>query len=582
MKIRPCGWKVVVAGLGSLAFYLASSFPLISEEKKCAEPDSGLSLPNGFCATVFADNVGHARQLVVAPDGAVYVNTWSGIYYGNDTPPAGGFLIALKDTKGTGKADVNIRFGPTAAEGAHGGTGIALYKNWLYAEIDDRIVRYTLKDGETAPSAKPETILSGLPLNGDHPMHPFAIDAQGNLLVSMGAATNACEVQNRMPHSPGNDPCTELETRAGIWRYDANKPDQVFSPKERFATGIRNGEGFDFDTAGRLYVTEHGRDQLHEDWPELYTAQQGAELPAERVLMLKEGGDYGWPTCYFDPTQKKLVLSPEYGGDGGKKTDDCAKFEAPVATFPAHWAPNDLKIYKASQFPKGYQGGAFIAFHGSWNRAPAPQGGYNVVFQPMADGKASGDYIVFADGFAGALKDPGRAAHRPSGLAVGPDGTLYITDDKAGRIWRVTYVGDPNATEIQAAPAPTVEAKASPEALPPEGIHPDAGLLVPPGTTSDQVALGKKIFHGEVAGATCAGCHGAGGIGTPVGADLTLGTWLWGDGSLQSITDTIKTGVATPKQHAGTMPPFGGVTLSDSDLAAVAAYVWAIGHQKKG
>ena len=298
--------------------------------------------------------------------------------------------------------------------------------------------------------------------------------------------------------------------------------------------------------------------------------------------MLKEGGDYGWPTCYFDPTQKKLVLSPEYGGDGGKKTDDCAKFEPPVATFPAHWAPNDLKIYKASQFPKGYQGGAFIAFHGSWNRAPAPQGGYNVVFQPLADGKASGDYIVFADGFAGALKDPGRAAHRPSGLAVGPDGTLYITDDKAGRIWRVTYVGDPNATGIQAAPAPAVEAKASPEALPPEGIHPDAGLPVPPGATSDQVALGKKIFHGEVAGATCAGCHGAGGIGTPVGADLTLGTWLWGDGSLQSLTNTIKTGVPTPKQHAGTMPPLGGVALSDNDVAAVAAYVWAIGHQKKG
>ncbi len=111
---------------------------------------------------------------------------------------------------------------------------------------------------------------------------------------------------------------------------------------------------------------------------------------------------------------------------------------------------------------------------------------------------ASGDYIVFADGFAGALKDPGRAAHRPSGVAVGPDGTLYITDDKAGRIWRVTYVGDPNATEIQAAPTPTVEAKASPEALPPEGIHPDAGLPVPPGATSDQVALGKKNFHGEV------------------------------------------------------------------------------------
>ena len=334
---------------------------------------------------------------------------------------------------------------------------------------------------------------------------------------------------------------------------------RVFSPKERYATGIRNGEGFDFDNAGRLYLSEHGRDQLHEDWPELYTAEQGFELPAESMLLLKEGGDYGWPRCYFDPAQKKLVLAPEYGGDGGKKVGDCDKYEPPVATFPAHWAPNDLKIYKGSQFPKGYQGGAFIAFHGSWNRAPAPQGGYNVVFQPMADGKLSGDYIVFADGFAGALKDPGGAAHRPSGVAVGPDGTLYITDDKAGRIWRVTYVGDPNATEIQAAPTPAVEAKASPEALPPEGIHPDAGLPVPPGATSEQVALGKKVFHGEVGGATCAGCHGAGGIGTPVGANLTAGTWLWGDGSLQSITDVIKTGVPKPKQHLGAMPPLGGV-----------------------
>jgi glucose/arabinose dehydrogenase len=92
-----------------------------------------------------------------------------------------------------------------------------------------------------------------------------------------------------------------------------------------------------------------------------------------------------------------------------------------------HWAPNDLKIYNASQFPKGYQGGAFIAFHGSWNRAPGPQGGYNIVFQPLSDGKPSGDYIVFADGFAGTFKDPGRAAHRPSGVAVAPDGARFTS-----------------------------------------------------------------------------------------------------------------------------------------------------------
>jgi glucose/arabinose dehydrogenase/cytochrome c5 len=584
MTNRLGGW--VKGGVIVVALGLGGINPTISAEQNCPSDSSGLSLPNGFCATIFADKVGHARQLAVAPDGTVYVNTWSGVYYGNDTPHEGGFLIALKDTKGTGQADVNVRFGPTFSEGAHGGTGIWLYKNWLYAEIDDKIVRYELQNGEAAPTGKPETIVSGIPITGDHPMRPFAIDAQGNLFVSMGSVTNACEEQNRMPHSPGRNPCTELDTNAGIWRYDANKTDQVFSPKERYATGLRNGEGFDFDKSGRLFVSQHGRDQLHEDWPELYTAQQGFDLPAEEVVVLREGGNYGWPTCYYDDAQKKLVLAPEYGGDG-KKVGDCDKFDPPVATFPAHWAPNDLKIYKGTQFPAGYQEGAFIAFHGSWNRAPGPQGGYNVVFQPLSDGKASGDYIVFADGFAGQYKDPGRAAYRPSGLAVGPDGALYITDDKAGRIWRVTYVGDPSAKGIEAAPAPAIEAKASPGALPPEGVHPDAGvqsaeLPVPPGATSERVALGKKIFHGEVAGATCAGCHGADGIGTPVGADLASGTWLWGDGSLKSITDIIRNGVPQPKQHPGAMPPFGGVQMSESDLAALSAYVWAIGHQTKG
>ena len=566
-------------GLVSITTYLAATIPAFSEEQDCPETDTGVRLPSGFCATIFADKVGHARQLAVAPDGTVYVNTWSGIYYGNDKPHDGGFLIALKDTKGTGHADVNVRFGPTFAEGAHGGTGIWLYKNSIYAELDDKIVRYLLKDGEAAPTGKAETILSGMPVTGDHPMHGFAIDADGNLFVEMGTATNACEKENRMPHSPGIDPCTELETRGGIWRYDANKSDQVFSPKERYATGNRNAEGFDFDADGRLYITQHGRDQLHEDWPELYTAKQGWELPSEEVTTLKQGANYGWPYCYYDPEQKKLLLAPEDGGDGGKKVGRCDTLDGPVAAFPAHWAPNDLKIYKGSQFPKVYQGGAFIAFHGSWNRAPGPQGGYNVVFQPLADGKTSGDYVVFADGFAGPKKEPGGAVHRPSGVAVGPDGALYITDDKAGRIWRVTYNGDPNAP-IEAAPAPTKQAEASPGALPPEGMHPDAGLPMPPGATVQQVALGKKIFHGEVAGGTCAGCHGADGIGTPVGADLQSGTWLWGDGSLQSITDIIKTGVPKPKQHPGAMPPFGGVPLSDTDLAAVAAYVWAIGHQK--
>jgi glucose/arabinose dehydrogenase/mono/diheme cytochrome c family protein len=550
----------------------------------CSGDGGGITLPKGFCTTIFADHIGHARQLVVAPDGTVYVNTWSGVYYGNDKPHEGGFLVALKDTKGVGQAGVNVRFGQTFAEGSRGGTGISLYKNWLYAEVNDRILRYELKEGEVTPTGQAEIILSGMPIKGDHPMHPFAIDAEGNLFVSMGSATNACEVKNRMPHSRGNEPCTELETRAGIWKYDANKTGQVFSAKERYASGNRNGEGFDFDTSGRLFGTQHGRDQLHEDWPELYTAKQGEELPAEEVMIVKGGAWYGWPNCYFDAMQKKMVLAPEYGGDGGKKIGICDKAERPLVAFPAHWAPNDLKIYNGTQFPKPYVGGAFIAFHGSWNRAPGPQEGYNVVFQPFADGNPSGKFVVFADGFAGRYKDPGRAAHRPSGVAVGADGALYISDDKAGRIWRVTFNGDPSVTTIEAALSPTLEAAASPEVLPPEGIHPNAGaelapLPAPPGATSEQVALGKKIFHGEVAGATCAGCHGAGGIGTPVGPNLTSGTWLWSDGKLAAITETIKNGVPEPKQHPGAMPPMGGVNLSDENLKAVSAYVWYLGHQ---
>jgi len=584
MAIRPATLPRPLTAVLALALVqVASAAAVSAAEADCPQTDSGITLPKGFCASVFADKIGHARQLVVAPNGTVFANTWSGVYYNNDTPPDGGFLVALKDMDGDGRAERVERFGPTFAEGAHGGTGIAIYKDGLYAELNDKIVRYQLNDDEVAPTSKPETVLSGMPITGDHPMHPFIIDKDGNLFVSMGSATNTCEVKNRMPHAKGNDPCTEMETRAGIWRYDANKRDQAFSPKERYASGIRNGEGFDFDADGRLYVTQHGRDQLHENWPELYTQQQGFGLPSEEVMIVKDGGWYGWPRCYYDGEQHKLVQAPEYGGDGGKAVGDCDKAEGPVAAFPAHWAPNDLKIYNSEDFPEGYRGGAFIAFHGSWNRSPGPQGGYNVVYQPLKDGKKAGDWIVFADGFAGKHKEPGRAAHRPSGLAIGPYGALYISDDVGGRVWRVVYEGDPDAKGIEAAPAPPEHAAASPGAVPPEGIHPDAAnapkLTPPPGATQADVDLGARIFAGEVAGATCAGCHGTGGIGSPVGPALTTGKWLWSDGSLAAITATIENGVAEPKQHPGAMPPMGGVQLSQKDLSAVAAYVWALGHQ---
>ena len=140
------------------------------------------------------------------------------------------------------------------------------------------------------------------------------------------------------------------------------------------------------------------------------------------------------------PRPAQTGPQPEYGGDGGKAVGLCAKRASPVAAFPAHWAPNAIAVYKGAHFPSAYRNGIFIAFHGSWNRAPGPQQGFNVVFQPMHGGKPSGAYIVFADGFAGPEKAAGKANYRPSGLAMGPDGALYVGDDKQGRIWRITYM----------------------------------------------------------------------------------------------------------------------------------------------
>ena len=549
----------------------------------CLHDNSGLKLPAGFCATVFADHIGHARHLVITPSGVVYVNTWSGPYYDFDKPPDGGFLVVLRDSTGTGKADVIERFGETVQTGGAGGVGIGLYKGSIYAEINDRIVRYSLPADSIVPKP-PETIVSKLPLGGDHPMHPFIIGADGSLYVDVASATNSCQAKNRQPKIPGDNPCTELETRGGVWRYDANKTNQMFSPANRYATGIRNAEGFAFDSAGRLFVTQHGRDQLHANWPDLYKPSEEATLPTEELMLLKSGGDYGWPECYYDGSQRKLVLAPEYGGDGGKSVGVCANKIAPVAAFPAHWAPNAMVWYDGKQFPGRYRDGVFIAFHGSWNRAPYAQGGYNVVFQPLDGEHPSGNCEIFADGLAGAKKTPEGATHRPTGLAVGPDGALYVSEDIRGRIYRIVYQGGPAGAAPKGAPCPSLSAPAGKivelPATPPEGnANAAANPPVPEGSTTEMVALGDRIYHGRVGGAGCTGCHGANGTVSPLGPDLTKKQWLWSDGSFAGILKVITDGVPQPKKYRSPMPPMGGAQLSDTQASALAAYVWGLSHK---
>jgi glucose/arabinose dehydrogenase/mono/diheme cytochrome c family protein len=524
--------------------------------------------------------------MVVGPTGVVYVNTWSGRYYGGHGTHPGGFLVALQDTAGAGKANLIERFGATLQTGGAGGTGIGMYKGAIYAELNDRIVRYALPAGLLVPQGAPETIVSGLPLGGDHPMHPFIIDAEGMMYVDVATATNSCQPRNRQPRVPGADPCTELTTRGGIWRFDANKTGQRFSPAARYATGIRNAEGFAFDSSGRLFVTQHGRDQLHVNWPQLYKPVEEATLPAEELLLLKPGGDYGWPECYYDGVAGKLVLAPEYGGDGGKRVGVCADKIPPVASLPAHWAPNGMAHYDQTQFPARYRDGVFIAFHGSWDRAPYPQGGYNVVFQPLLGDQSAGNCEIFADGFAGAVKTPEGATHRPSGVAVGPDGSLFVSDDVRGRIYRIVYKGGGGEAAITPCPSPSApagEVEAS-FAKPPEGTHANAGaaasgnLPVPQGATRAMVALGDRIYHGQVGGATCVGCHGERGTGSPLGPDLTAKKWLWSDGSYAGISKTIREGVMHPKEYRSAMPPMGGAQLTPGQLSALAAYVWSLSH----
>jgi glucose/arabinose dehydrogenase len=395
----------------------------------CDRDIGGITLAKGFCATVFADDLGTARHMAVDADGDLYVAL-------QDAGKGG--IVALRDTQGTGHADVVKYFGD------QGGSGLALHAGYLYFATPTAVLRYPLKPGELVLAGAVQTVVGGFPQQDEHAAKSIAIDAGGHLYVNVGAPSNACQEDDRSPGSKGIKPCPLLAEHGGIWRFDADKTGQTFpADGVRYATGIRNAVAVTWNGAlDSLYALQMGRDQLSDNWPRYFSDAASAELPAEEFFKVELGADYGWPYCYYDQMQKKKVLAPEYGGDG-KVQGDCGKYAQPIVAFPGHWAPESVLFYTGKQFPGKYRGGAFIAFHGSWNRAPLPQAGYKVVFQPFKDGRPSGPYETFADGFAGTdkLSSPGDAKFRAMGLAESPDGALYIGDTVHGRIWRVTYVG---------------------------------------------------------------------------------------------------------------------------------------------
>jgi glucose/arabinose dehydrogenase len=407
--------------MGALVTRARHPPPRHAERPVCARDNGGLTVPKGFCALVVAHDVGPVRHLVVAPNGDIFANRERG------------GVLALRDTSGDGVADVTRQFG------RGGGTGIALDQNFLYYSTNDAVYRYPWRVGQLEPQGEAEPIVTGLPTGGDHNSKSIAIGPEGALFVNVGSATNSCQQQNRASRSPGRDPCTELASRAGVWRFAADRRGQRFADGERWATGLRNTVALAAEPGSRaLYGASHGRDQLAENWG--FPPEKSAENPGEELVRLERGDDYGWPYCYFDTDLKRKVLAPEYGGDG-KQVGRCAGVKPPLAAYPGHWAPMAIAFGTAKQFGSAYASGVFMAFHGSWNRAPLPQAGYRVIWQPFSGGHPAGEYRTFASG------TKGPTSIRPSGLAVGPDGSIYLAADDNQTVWRIVNAAGAERTK---------------------------------------------------------------------------------------------------------------------------------------
>jgi glucose/arabinose dehydrogenase len=423
--------SVVIAGCGG--------GDSAGERAGAASSGLGIELPAGFTATLFADELIAPRHIAVAANGDVYVTLRSGQSQLEATAQSGG-IVALRDTDNDGIADVIRRFGRSDAD-----TGMAIRDGVLYYSSVSTIFALPL-DNELVPTAEAEIVVADMPPSaGGHQSKPITFDRAGHLYTQAGVPSNACQQQQRTPGSPGMRPCPFLEQHGGVRRFSATSRNQIYSEDGiRYSTGHRNVVALEWnDAADALYLVMHGRDQLDQLWPGHYTEADRIELPAEEFHRVDQGDDLGWPYSYYDQRRSQRMVMPEYGGDGETQVEP-GLYKDPLIGFPGHWAPNDLVFYTGDQFPERYKYGAFIAFHGSWNRQPAEQGGYAVVFVPMnAAGLVTGDWEMFADDFEGPepITSPANAAHRPSGLAVGPDGALYIGDDVGGRIWRITYRG---------------------------------------------------------------------------------------------------------------------------------------------
>jgi glucose/arabinose dehydrogenase len=338
--------------------------------------DGAIRLPPGFHLDTFASGLGSPRFMAVSPTGDLFVSV-----------PSRGQVVALPDRAGRGRADRVVVY----ASGLNRPHGLAFFQEFLYVAETDAVVRFAYRPGELA-GGKPEVVVRDIPGGGGHWTRTIAFGPDGKMYVSVGSSCNVCEER---------DP-----RRAAILQFN---PDGTGG--RIFAQGIRNPVGITFQPqTGELWATNNGRDWL------------GDNLPPETILIVKDGAHFGWPYCYGS-----RIPDPDHG-----RPDFCKTTALPAVEIQAHSAPLGLAFYTGGMFPPEYRGDLFVGLHGSWNRSEPT--GYKVIRIPLRDGKP-GTPQDFATGWL----QGSHARGRPVDVVTGKDGALYVSDDRAGVIHRITY-----------------------------------------------------------------------------------------------------------------------------------------------
>lgn len=565
---RPGRWS---KGNTALALvFAASCFTACKEEAtrmpKADPGNAGLFLPDNFEALAVVDSIGRARHLAVNDNGDIYVKLTF-----NDKMDRSGGTVGLRDLNGDGKADSVVYFGDYKDVGSSA-VGITIHNGYLYTSTVQNVYRNKLTPGKLVPESPTELLLtdedSSVSKNW-HTTKPVAFDNKGNMYVPFGTPSDAGQDLAKygpvgLPGGKGLEPPPDLEKHGGIWRFPADKLNQKQSDGTRFATGLRSIVGMVWNPEDEnLYAVVNGIDNFHTMYPKLFSAWQAAVFPAEMLVQVKEGDNYGWPYAYYDQIQKKNILQPGYGGDG-KIIGRAASFKTPAIGFPGHWAPMDLLFYKGNQFPERYKKGVFVAFHGSTDRSPYPQAGYTVCFMPFENGAPNGKIEVFADGFTGVdtVVNTSEAVYRPMGLAEGPDGSLYISESNKGKIWRVMYRGD--------------KTKFGPQQLAAMEKRQSRSYIKTPDEVADNLQTGDELGGSILFNTYCATCHQRNGMGDNNRYPPLRGSeYVTGDKKrligiiLNGLQGEIK---VDGKSYNGLMPPHGAL-LDDHGVASIVTYI---------